>query len=122
MFGMVALIALAGSSLCAQDFSGNWQGTLKVNKDLRIIVAITKDDARLKGNMYSIDQTPQPFKITGISQDGPTVKFAVDLIGASYEGKMSADGNSITGTWTQGNSPLPLNLVRATKETAWEIP
>ncbi len=35
---------------------------------------------------------------------------------------MNADGNSITGTWTQGPKPLPLNLNRATTETAWVIP
>jgi non-heme chloroperoxidase len=39
----------------------------------------------------------------------------------SYEGKVSADGNSITGTWTQDSS-LPLNLYRPTKETAWRDP
>jgi uncharacterized protein (TIGR03435 family) len=35
---------------------------------------------------------------------------------------LSADGNSIVGTWTQGDHPLPLNLVRVTKDTAWDIP
>ena len=43
------------------------------------------------------------------------------MIGGSYEGKLSGDGNSITGTWTQG-APLPLNLTRATPETTWTIP
>jgi len=121
---MVALAALAGGALRAQDFTGTWQGTLKIpNKDLRVIVAVTKDDGRLKGQFYSIDQQGvPPLKVTSLSQDGATVKFAIDLIGATYEGKMSADFNSIAGTWTQGNTPLPLNLARATKETAWEIP
>lgn len=122
MLWMVALAALAGGALRAQDLTGNWQGTLKAGKDLRIIVVITKDDGRFKGQMYSIDQTAQPFKVSSVSQDGSTVKFAVDLIGATYEGKMGADSNTIAGTWTQGNTPLPLDLTRATKETAWEIP
>jgi uncharacterized protein (TIGR03435 family) len=43
-------------------------------------------------------------------------------IGGTYEGKLSADGNSITGTWTQGPSPLALNLKGVTSETAWPIP
>ena len=44
------------------------------------------------------------------------------MIGGSYEGKLSADGKSIAGTWSQGLKPLPLNFERATAETAWEIP
>jgi uncharacterized protein (TIGR03435 family) len=47
--------------------------------------------------------------------------MTVAAINGSYEGKLSADGNSINGTWTQG-APLPLNLARATPETAWTIP
>ena len=35
---------------------------------------------------------------------------------------MSADGNSIAGTWTQGPAPMPLNLARATAQSAWVIP
>jgi hypothetical protein len=38
----------------------------------------------------------------------------------TYEGKVSADGASIGGTWTQG-ALLPLELRRGTKETAWQI-
>lgn len=41
----------------------------------------------------------------------------------SYHGKLSANGNSITGTWKQGSDPpAQVELVRATRETAWEIP
>ncbi len=46
----------------------------------------------------------------------------MEVIGGSYAVTLSADGNSIVGTWTQGRKQLPLTLVRATKETAWEIP
>jgi uncharacterized protein (TIGR03435 family) len=44
------------------------------------------------------------------------------MIDGSYEGKLSADGNTIAGTWTQGGRPLPLTLKRATPETAWPLP
>ena len=40
---------------------------------------------------------------------------------ASYEGALSADGTTIKGTFTQGG-PLPLDLVKATPSTQWEIP
>lgn len=104
------------------DIAGDWQGTLQAGKSLRIVLKITKSDKGWSAKMYSIDQGAQPFNASSVTLDGLTFKFSVDLIGGSYEGRLSADGNSIVGTWTQGPSPLPLTLVRATKETAWEIP
>ena len=44
------------------------------------------------------------------------------MAGLTYEGKLSADGNTIDGSSHQGGNPLPLVLTRATPETAWEIP
>jgi uncharacterized protein (TIGR03435 family) len=118
---LIALAASTGSALHAQDITGTWQGTLHPGKDLRLILKISKDDGKLKLVMYSIDQGAQPFNASSVRLDGSEFKFSVDVIGGSFEGKLSADGTSIVGVWTQG-PPLPLTLVRATTETAWEIP
>lgn len=104
------------------DMAGDWQGTLEAGKSLRLVVKIAKGEKGWSGKMYSIDQTPNPFPANTLTLDGQTMKFTVDLIGGNFEGTLSADGNSIAGTWTQGGSPKPLTIVRATKETAWEIP
>ena len=122
MLSIVALAALAGAALRAQDLTGNWQGTLKAGKDLRMILVVSKDDGRLQARLYSIDETPQPFRVSSLSQDGSTVKFAIELNGTTYEGRMSADNNAIAGTWTHAVTSQPLTFLRATKETAWEIP
>jgi uncharacterized protein (TIGR03435 family) len=124
ILGIVTFAMLLGVSLRAQDITGAWQGTLTPasGKELRIVLKIAKDDGKLQATMYSIDQGARPFKASSVSLDGSTFKCASDVIGISYEGKLSADGKSITGNWTQGPTPQPLNLVRATKETAWEIP
>lgn len=120
---LTAILAIMVPALRAQDITGNWQGTIKTpQQDLRTILVITKDDGKLKATMYSIDQTPQPFKASSVSLDGSTFKYAVDLIGGTYEGKLSADGTTITGTWSQAATPMPLVLTKATKTTAWEIP
>jgi uncharacterized protein (TIGR03435 family) len=119
----VASDAPASEAHAKGDISGDWQGTLQVpDRALRTILRVTKADKGFAAKMYSIDQGGQPITATSISTDGTTVKYAVDMIGGSYEGKLSSDGNSIVGTWTQGPNPIPLTFVRATKETAWEIP
>jgi len=108
------------------DIVGIWQGTLHIpqaNRDLRIVNRISKDD---KGNLkvvdYSIDQGGQPMAANKASFEGGEFKYTIDAIGGSYEAKMSADGKTLTGTWTQGPGSLALNLERVTEDAAWPIP
>ncbi|HEY6306072.1 MAG TPA: alpha/beta hydrolase [Candidatus Angelobacter sp.] len=108
------------STAMAQDIAGDWQGTLKAGIDLRVIVHIEKaESGGWKATLYSIDQGTEAIPVTSVTLQGSTLKLGVDLIRGTYEGKVSADGASIAGTWTQG-LPLPLELQRATKETAWQ--
>ena len=123
MVSILAFAALPASALLAQDLTGTWQGTLQAGRELRIVFKISKDEAggALKAMMHSIDQGGQGIGAT-VTQQGPTVKMTIAGIGGKYEGKMNAEANSIDGTWTQADSPLPLNLQRATPETTWTIP
>jgi uncharacterized protein (TIGR03435 family) len=120
---MVALAALAAGPLCAQDVTGAWQGTVHAgNKDVRLILKISKEGAHLEGTLYSIDQGAPPIKASSVTQDGANVKFAVEMFGINYEGKLSADGKSVVGAWTQGGNSQPMTLVLPAKDAAWEIP
>jgi len=124
MLWITALAAFAGSTLLAQSLTGTWQGSLKLpnGKELRTVVKIeTTDKDALKGTFYSIDQSPQPIPTGPITLQGSTMKMAIPAIGGNYEGKLSADGKSIAGTFTQG-APIPLSLTKTTPETAWTIP
>ena len=118
---IMALAALLGSALQAQDITGNWQGTLQAGpQKVRIVFKIALENDKLKATLNTVDQ-PSPPIATTITQDGSTIKMTIPAANGKYEGKLSADGNSIAGTWTQG-APVALNLARATPETAWEIP
>ncbi|MGB6946369.1 MAG: TIGR03435 family protein [Bryobacteraceae bacterium] len=118
---IMALAALLGSTLEAQNITGNWQGTLQAGQQkVRIVFKIALENDKLNATLYIVDRPSPPIAMT-ITQDGSTVKMTIPSINGKYEGKLSGDGNSIAGTWTQG-AALALNLERATPQTAWEIP
>jgi uncharacterized protein (TIGR03435 family) len=78
------------------------------------------ENDKLQATLRTVDQASPPIAAT-ITRDGSTVKMTIPSFNGTYEGKLSADGNSIAGTLTLG-APQALNLARATPETAWEIP
>jgi len=128
LLSIFALSALPGSALLAQDITGTWQGTLKVNgpngsADLRTVMKISRADKDgLKAVFYSIDQDATPFSASNITLKGSALKVSITALNSVFEGTLGGDGNTISGKWTQGANALPLNLVRATDQTAWTIP
>jgi len=125
---ILALLALPGSALLAQNIIGTWQGTLKVNGangsvELRTVMKISRaDNDSLKGVFYSIDQDPTPVAMTSITLKGAALKISLVQMNGAFDGTLSGDGNTISGKWTQGGRAIPLSLVRATDQTAWTIP
>lgn len=128
LFCLTALVVTAwpGSAQrpAAKGIGDTWQGTLHLpQRDLRTVLKVSRGaDGALAATLYSIDQGGQPIKASSISFQDGTLKLAVQMLDMTYEGKLSADGMSIAGTFTQGDRPIPLVLERATPETAWAIP
>jgi uncharacterized protein (TIGR03435 family) len=119
------LTAWTGSAQTpAKGVDDTWQGTLHLQqRDLRLVLKVARGaDGAVAGTMYSIDQGGQAIKSSSMSFQDGTLKFAIQMLDMTYEGKLSGDGKSITGTFTQGNQPNPLVFERATPETAWAIP
>jgi uncharacterized protein (TIGR03435 family) len=122
-------LAQVGAVHGREDVAGDWQGTLEfpgsvgqAGAKFRLVLRVSKAaDGSWGALNYSIDQGPEPMHTSAVSLKGGTFRFAIPSLGGSYEGQVSADGNTIAGAWTQG-AALPLVFVRATKETAWEIP
>jgi hypothetical protein len=100
----VAVSAIALSAQTSQDITGSWQGTLK-NPDgqRRIVVKVSLEDGRLKSVLYSADQPSPAIPVTNFTRDGSAIKMTVGPLNATFEGKLGPDGNSISGTWSQGS-------------------
>jgi uncharacterized protein (TIGR03435 family) len=120
---LLLLAALTGA-LLAQGLAGTWQGTLSPpnqNREIRVVMKITKDEKGHQGTLFNIDQGGR-MNLGAITLQGNTAKISVPGLGAEYEGKLDSDEAAINGTMTQGTTPMPLLLKRATPATAWEIP
>ncbi len=123
-------VAQTSSTTPNHDIVGTWQGTLHVPAgtnhpalDLRIVNRVTKgDDGKLKVSDYSIDQGGGEMIASSTSFEDGVFKYGIQAIDGSFEGKMSADGKSILGNWTQGGGSLSMLMERATPETEWTIP
>ena len=121
---MAAMIAVVGGVARAQDVAGDWQGTLTMTGgEIRMVVKVSKGEKdSWTAKLYNASRATPPINASSVTVDGSTFKFAADLMGATYQGKLSADHKTIVGTWTMGGLDTPLSLVRATPATAWEIP
>lgn len=114
----------------SKDIVGSWQGTLhfaatgqRPELNLRLVVKIARNDKEeLNASWYSIDQGAQGIPMATVTFQDGVLKLKSSVVERSYEGKMSEDGKSITGTWMEGTQPIVLLLDRATPDTAWAIP
>src|SRR5688572_13178652 len=129
ILGLTAASELRAQTQAApkQEISGTWQGTLTSpqapNGELRLVFKIsTADGGALKALVYAIDRDPTPFSATSITLKGSTLQLSIQLLQSVFEGTLGGDGNTITGKWTQAANSRPLNLIRATDQTAWAIP
>jgi uncharacterized protein (TIGR03435 family) len=128
---LLAITFVQVSVLFAQDIIGTWQGTIHTTTDFREVIKISKDGNVLKAMLVGIESQPglsfatrpgQGFPSSPLILQGRAIKMEFAGIGGLYQGTLSADGNSIAGGLLQNGTTLTLNLVRATAQTAWEIP
>jgi pimeloyl-ACP methyl ester carboxylesterase len=93
---------------------GAWDGALDVGAlgKLRLVFTISTGSTGTVGNLRSVDQGGFPGALTSIVHDGTKVTFEIKAIGGVFEGDLSADGQTLTGQWTQSGRTFPLTLTR----------
>lgn len=105
----------------AQSLEGVWQGnvTMPNAPASRAAIRVTRTDGSLAGVMFLLDINRQ-MPVANISLKGATAKMSIADM--TWEGTLSADGDSLDGKLTMGAKSTPMPLKRATSETAWELP
>jgi uncharacterized protein (TIGR03435 family) len=122
---LIAIATFSVSGLFAQDLTGTWQGVVKnpdSKQDLRTVIKIESSDTNpIRGNFWSIDQTYLVFPST-LTIQGSVIKMSIPGIGASWQGKLSADGETLSGTLKGFSIPVEWTMKRITPDQAWAIP
>jgi hypothetical protein len=98
---------------------GIWLGTLATPAGPRRVQLTVKSDAG--GHelcaLDSLDQGIMGLSCANVSYAGQDLSFEVPALKGRWAGKLSADGRTLEGSWSQGVS-LPLTLARQEKAVA----
>jgi hypothetical protein len=98
------------------DIDGAWEGTLDTGvATLRLVVHIATFEDGMTAKMDSPDQNALGLPVTSITRDGPSLRFEMKQLAASFSGTLDTGLTTISGTWTQLGNGMPLALKRGGK-------
>ena len=97
----------AQSSHLAGDFAG-MLGPSHVRLHLAADPA-----GKLTGTADNTDTGAIGMKCENIRAEGQTLSFTVPVVQGTWTGFVSADGNTLSGMWSQGANPMTLNFTRS---------
>jgi len=125
-FSLFTLVAACLSyQLPAKAQSGHWEGAIQSpQQEIAIHIDLAQNP---KGEWTgSIDIPPQHLKgfpLSGIAVKGNSVMFAMNGVPGDpkFDGKVSGDGKTMSGAFTQGGADLTVSLKR-TGEAVIETP
>lgn len=104
-----------------QSIEGFWQGALDAGVfKLRLLMKFSRTpDGKLNGLLDSLDQGANDIPMDTVTFQDGSLHVEMKSIGASYDGKLSADGTQLIGDFTQGGKiPLSLNRIEKASDAA----
>ena len=93
--------------------SGHWVGTLEAGASLGVEVDLARQGADAWRGTFSVPaQGQKGVPLSEVTVKNTTLEFAIKggMGDPRFKGELSADGKTITGTFSQGGASLPLTL------------
>ena len=120
---VAAVFLIPTPSLRAQiaaDPAGHWEGAIQApGKEMRFEVDLAKNaKGELAGTFSNPAQNVKGYPMTNVAVEGQSIRFLlkVNSGGGPFEGVLSADGTSMSGTFTattaEGTFKVPFSLTR----------
>jgi len=103
---------------------GEWEGELAVGEArMKLVLHVSGErGGDLRARLDSPEQSVYGMEASAVSQAQGTVRFEIASVGASFEGKLGADGRSMTGEWKQAGQTFPLVFHRRSGNAAGKKP
>lgn len=116
----VFMAVVAGASpLAAQDVptpEGHWEGAIQVpGQVLEIDVDLMEDGGVWSGDVSIPIQETEDFPLGGIVVEGLHVTFRMEGVPGDpiFDGALSEDGQTISGSFSQGGQTFPFSMTRS---------
>jgi hypothetical protein len=109
--GDARIYDLPPSARIRKELEGVWNGVLDVEGGMHVIVKLANQaDGTSSGTLISVDENDLTVPVV-IAQDDTKLTLTLPTVGSSYEGKVNAAGNEVSGTYTTSRGlALPLVL------------
>jgi dienelactone hydrolase len=114
VLSLVVALPLAPQALPGpSSLAGTWSGSLDSGgARLPLLFHITLDGDKLSATMDSPSQGAKGIACSSVTLEGDRIVISLAAIKGGFSGRLSTDGTSIAGTWSQGTAQLPLVLTR----------
>ena len=111
LLGGLLAAGLMSSPAMAAGYDGDWEGVLQAGPTkLRLELHVKTEGGQTTAVLDSLDQNATIPSTAAKVEDGELDILFLG-VGGELKGKLSADSNTLEGSWTQGRS-LPLTLTR----------
>ena len=106
-----ALLAGSASAQAPSAYDGVWAGALSAGgQSLHLELTLKTAGSQTSGELNSLDQDTV-IPATAVKTEGGELSVLFLAVGGELKAKLSADGKTLTGSWTQG-ATLPLTLTK----------
>lgn len=98
----------------SHDLAGSWEGTLEITGfKLRLVFHLEKTpEGHYTGTVDSPDQGSTGNPLEKATLDKRAVVMSLPKLAAEFHGNLDSKGKILTGTWSQSNYKVPLELRR----------
>lgn len=115
--GTWGVLRYATGGGAAVNIEGAWEGNVgNTEEGLRIVTRFQRvDEGQFTGVFDSLDQGVKDIPVTEVKVRDRVMRLEFKPHFASFEGKVSPDGQSCSGVWMQMGKKLPLTLTRTNR-------
>jgi uncharacterized protein len=114
---LIAFPILAADPSKPSALVGSWVGLLNVEgKKLKLVIHVKDVKGKLTATLDSPDQGAKGIPMPEVEFKDAKARLHSPALEATFEGKLSEDGKTLTGEWKQGGAAFPLEFKPYTPE------